>query len=119
MARSSKSSSPHLPLLGLRVSLDDTVAAQPGIPSCHKRADEGVASLEFFSQSGPDPLILVGPEEPCPLIGLPPLDAKPIPVRGSSTAPPGVVTIQVSGRGVSNPTTSELEVIPVGPCIEP
>ncbi|HTF34281.1 MAG TPA: hypothetical protein VK714_11355 [Myxococcota bacterium] len=59
------------------VSLDDTVAALPDTPSCRRRADEGVASLEF-RQSGLDPLILVGSEEPCPLIGLlRPLDTKP------------------------------------------
>ena len=59
------------------VSLDDTVAALPDTPSCRKRADEGVGSMEF-RQSGLDPLILVGPEEPCPLIGfLRPLDTKP------------------------------------------
>ncbi|HME72933.1 MAG TPA: hypothetical protein VKM54_24135 [Myxococcota bacterium] len=51
------------------MSFDDTVAVLPNTPSCRKRADEGVASLEF-RQAGPDPLILVGAEEPCPLIGL-------------------------------------------------
>jgi hypothetical protein len=50
-------------------SFDDTVAALPDTPSCRERADEGVGSLEF-RQSGPDPLILVGSEGPCPLVGL-------------------------------------------------
>jgi len=58
---------PLTPLIGW-ISFEDTVAVLPNTPSCRKRADEGVASLEF-RQSGPDPLLLVG-DEPCPLIGL-------------------------------------------------
>jgi hypothetical protein len=59
---------PLTPLVGW-TSFDDTVAVLPNTPSCRKRADEGVASLEF-RQAGPDPLFLVGSEEPCPLLGL-------------------------------------------------
>ena len=73
----------RFPLAGLVgwTSLADTVAVLPNTPSCRKRADEGVASLEF-RQSGPDPLILVGSEEPCPLVGLlRPLDTTPTPAR--------------------------------------
>jgi len=58
-------------------SIGDTVAVLPNTPSCRSRADEGVASLES-RQAGPDPLILVGSEGPCPLIGLlRPLDSSP------------------------------------------
>lgn len=71
---------PLTPLVGW-TSLADTVAVLPNTPSCRKRADEGVASLEF-RQTGPDPLILVGSEEPCPLIGLlRPLDSTPLSSR--------------------------------------
>jgi hypothetical protein len=71
---------PLTPLVGW-VSFDDTVAVLPNTPSCRSRADEGVGSLEF-RQSGPDPLILVGAQEPCPLVGLlRPLDR--IPTRPS------------------------------------
>lgn len=59
---------PLTPLVGW-TSYYDTVAVLPNTPACEKRADEGVASLEFRT-AGPDPLILVGAEEPCPLIGL-------------------------------------------------
>jgi hypothetical protein len=72
---------PLTPLVGWTTG-NDTVAVLPNTPSCQRRADDGVASLEF-RQSGPDPLILVGSEGPCPLVGLlRPLDANPNPGSG-------------------------------------
>jgi hypothetical protein len=75
------------------VSLDDTVAALPDTPSCRKRADEGVGSLEF-RQSGLDPLILVASEGSCPLIGLlRPLDAKPAVRRARAHPNEGIAAL--------------------------
>ena len=69
---------PLTPLVGWS-SFGDTVAVLPNTPSCQRRADAGVGSLEF-RQSGPDPLILVGADEPCPLIGL----LRPLPTDSSA-----------------------------------